>query len=276
VRWPGFEPGPAAWQEWWNKYKEQFGEWLSQKVAAKTAKDYLRALERFFAKYKVHSYEDLQKALIKENYKRNLCKALRNFIHFLKEINVITREEHEQLKEIIKIKQTGKREIYISIEELREAYEYFKKHADVDTLLFFKLLVYSGARLSAVHDMLTNYDASKVIVFGKAAKYPLMGRKGTKAAFFVYFPAELVHELSQVNVKYDTINKKLHYGRVNPSTIRKWHTNFLIDYIDGYLVNFIHSRVSRSVLEKHYLDLMKKADTAYSRVVDKLKEVLEE
>jgi len=281
VRWPGFEPGPAAWQgmnfnDLWVSHREQFSEWLSKRVKPKTAKDYLRALEKFFARYKIRDYESLQKALIREDYKRHLCKALRNFINYLKEIKIISAVQHEELKDIIILKKTGKREIYISDEELREAYAYFKKHTDEITLLFFELLFYSGARLSAVHKMLTTYDPRNVVVKGKIARYSIMQIEGTKESLFVYFPAGLVPKLRRITVNYDTIDKKLKYGRVSPSTIRKWFSNKLDDWgVSEHTINFIQSRIPETVLRKYYLELRRKADEAYSRVVEDLKRVLE-
>jgi len=289
VRWPGFEPGLPAWKAedfsgMWVSLKEQFEEWLSSQVKAgrlseETAREYARALKKFFDKYGPHSVGELEKALAKENYKRHLCKALRKFVTFLKSRKIIDPILAEELKESIPIKPTKESEVRISTEELLEAWEYHKKHSDEDTQLFFKILVFSGARLRAVHKMLTQFEPERLIIlpnFPNVAKYALLERHGNKAAIFIYMPAELVEEIRSVRIKEATIRKRLAYGRVNASTIRKWHATFLSRKgVKDHVINYIQSRVKRSILERHYLELEGEADEVYSRVVDNLKEVLE-
>ncbi|ASJ16741.1 hypothetical protein A3L04_06470 [Thermococcus chitonophagus] len=259
-------------------------EWLSAQVKAgalseETASEYARALRKFFDKYSPHSVGELEKALAKENYKRHLCKALRKFVQFLRSKKIISPVLAEELKDAIPIKATKESKIRISTEELLEAWEYHKKHSDEVTQLFFKILVFSGARLRAVHKMLTNFDPSKVIFppkYPNIAKYAIIERRGTKATLFIYMPADIIKELRSVEIKEDTIGKRLRYGRVNASTIRKWHATFLSMHgVKDHIIDYIQSRVPRTVLEKHYLDLELEADEAYSKVVDDLKKVLE-
>ncbi|WP_048058262.1 integrase [Pyrococcus yayanosii] len=289
MRWPGFEPGSPArkagdFAGLWVSLEEQFLEWLSGQVKAgklseETAAEYTRALKKFFDKYSPHSVEELESALTKENYKRHLCKALRKFVQFLKKQKIIDPVFAEELKESIPIKPTKESEVRISTEELLEAWEYHKRHSDEVTRLFFKILVFSGARLRTVHKMLTQFDERRLYIlpnYPNIAKYALMERHGTKASLYIYMPAELVNEIKPVKIKEATIRKRLEYGRVNASTIRKWHATFLsMQGIKDHVINYIQSRVPRAILEKHYLDLELEADEAYSRVVDELKKVLE-
>ncbi len=289
MRWPGFEPGLPAWKVedfagLWVSLEEQFLEWLSGRVKAgelseETAAEYIRALRKFFDKYSPHSVEELENALAKEDYKRHLCKALRKFVTFLKSRKIIDPIRVEELKDSIPIKPTKESKVRISTEELLEAWEYHKKHSDEVTKLFFKILVFSGARLRAVHKMLMQFEPERLIIlpdYPNVAKYALMERHGNKAALFIYIPVELVEEIRPVKIKEATIRKRLKYGRVNSSTIRKWHATFLSRKgAKDHVINYIQSRVKRSVLERHYLELEGEADEAYSRVVDDLKRVLE-
>ncbi len=289
VRWPGFEPGLPAWKAedftgLWVSLEKQFLEWLSGRVKAgelseETAAEYTRALKKFFDKYSPRSVGELEKALTKENYKRHLCKALRKFVTFLKSRKIIDSIRAEELKESIPIKPTQESEVRISTEELLEAWEYHRKHSDEVTRLFFKILVFSGARLRTVHKMLTQFEPERLIILPdhpNVAKYALMERHGNKAALFIYMPAELIEEIRPVEIKEATIRKRLKYGRVNASTIRKWHATFLSRKgIKDHVINYIQSRVPRAILEKHYLDLELEADEVYSAVVDDLRKVLE-
>jgi len=289
VRWPGFEPGSPAWKAedftgLWVSLEGQFLEWLSGQVKAgklseETASEYARALKKFFDRYGPRSVGELEKALAKENYKRHLCKALRKFVTFLKSRKMIDPIFAEELKEVIPIKPTKESEVRISTEELLEAWEYHKKHSDEVTQLFFKILVFSGARLRAVHKMLTQLDKNRLYFPPNAPniiKYAIMERHGTKASLYIYMPAELAEEIRPVKIKEATIRKRLKHGRVNASTIRKWHATFLSMHgVKDHVINYIQSRVPRAILEKHYLDLELEADEAYSRILPELKKVLE-
>lgn len=123
--------------------------------------------------------DGLEAALREENYKRNLAKGLRNLINYLKSKRLITRDEFEDLKETILLKPTGTRRIFVSDEEIRQAYHYFEQQGQ-DKLLFFKLLVFTGLRLSSIHRMLKKYDPDLLVIQGDVAKYPLFFHEGSK------------------------------------------------------------------------------------------------
>ncbi|WP_297127658.1 integrase [Thermococcus sp.] len=274
---PGHRLGRALnLNELWNLHQRQFSEWLSGQVSNSTAKDYLSVLNRFFGRYKISSFEDLRKALNAENYKRNLAKALRNFVKYLYLHDVISFELYEKFKAIIKIKKAGASRTFITDEELREAYGYFKKHGRREELILFKLLLFSGLRLTHAIKVLNEFDRKKLTVLGNIAKYELFTHEGTKLAYYAYMPKELAEELFKSDYSYDMAKKYLRYGRVTAKSIRKWFATFLIKQnVPPSVINYIQGRVPQKVLDAYYAELENLADEAYSRVVDELKKVLE-
>ncbi|RLF79563.1 hypothetical protein DRN32_04815 [Thermococci archaeon] len=73
---------------------------------------------------------------------------------------------------MIILKLTGTRRIFITDKDVQQAYSYFKQQSS-EELLFFKLLVFTGLRLSSIHRMLDEYDLSLLVVQDNIAKYPL-------------------------------------------------------------------------------------------------------
>ena len=100
--------------------------------------------------------------------------------------------------------------------------------------------------------------------------------KGTKRAFWAYMPVELVKELRQLKVNYNTANHMVYFGKVSPNSIRKWFfTKLILFGVNEGVADFIQGRSAVKVGTRVYLQKTLAADEAYSKVVDKLKEVLE-
>jgi len=258
-------PAPKAlktFNDYWNLYKEQFAEWLSRRVATQTAKDYLNALTKFFDKYTIKTIRDLRKASEELNYKKNYMKGLRNFINFLVEEEILDEGTATLLKRPLKIKRGTPRQIFITTEELKGAYNYLKEKHGESAEVLLKLLIFTGLRLSQVVRLLNSYDQKNLVVVNdKVARYPMLSlSRGHKKAFWAYMPTDFALTA---------------YGRVSPSTIRKWQYDVLTDHMSFEIADFIQGRSAQTVGERHYSNLTKKADEAYSKVVDDLKEVLE-
>jgi intergrase/recombinase len=265
----------------WDAHKGQFSEWLSYRVIEKTAKDYIKALDKFMKKYKLETIGDLVSALQKEHYTHHLVSALRNFVTFLEEREIINEDAANRIRKYAKIKKSGVDQTHITNDELREAWKQVLSYGEKRRELTFKLLVFSGLRLSHVHYLLTTFDASKLIFEGNIAKYPLQeAAKGTKRAFYAYMPADFAKELEPVKASYDAMREWVRFEdkarRVKAKTIRKWHFNFLIRHgVSFEVADFIQGRAPRSIGERHYANLEMLADEAYSRIVDYLVAVLE-
>ncbi|WP_187286403.1 integrase [Archaeoglobus profundus] len=192
-------------------------------------------------------------------------------LNFAEEREELSLEYIAKLRRILKVKPSGVREVYISDEELIEAYNSIK-----DSLKpFFKLLVYSGMRLSHAVSMVKSFDRANLVIKGNIARYPISWlSKGKKRGYWCYIPKEFAEELESLAVyeNYHTYSKGLQYKRVSAVAIRKWHLNKLIELgVPESIADFIQGRASLTVGSTHYLNKTKQADDWYSRIVDSLK-----
>jgi len=188
--------------EW---HRDEFYNWLKVKgVSAKTIKGYISALDRHIPD--VDSPKALKQYLATTEGlpMDKLTKGLKNLFNYLKEID----EEHEatwaKWHGAVKVPQSGVREVYISNDELLEAYEHIKYEGNEVALTVFKALVFSGMRLSHLLELLQEWDGAKVVKVqeGKVCRYPATHvSKGQKKAFWLYFPCALDVSLSASHTK---------------------------------------------------------------------------
>jgi len=294
----GFEPaatGLKALQRGlhlvWSHHKEQFREWLSHKVetnelTADTAKRYYSSLERFFRKYRIYSKHELRRAYKAENMKKPLGNGLRNFFNFLEDIGLITGSEAYDWKRFVPLKKSRVRKIFITDEEVRDAYEAIsEKYGDLGRLVF-EVTFYTGLRLTHVVALFNELDYFELAKISNSAARlyipePEKGEevsKGTKPLFAAYMPLEVAERLYQLRPKlsYYMAQRRTTHGRVSPNSLRKWHYTFLAKKgLRESIIDFIHGRGAQKIGPKVYLHKMLLADEWYSAVVDELKKVLE-
>ncbi len=289
---PGFEPGlgdPQSGEVSFNRvfehYRDRYSGWLSaQGLDEGTKTRYLRTLERIVSTYNIKfTHLDLKHLMERENYKRNVGNAIRSFLNFLADEEIVDKEIIAFLKEYVKPKKSGIRAEYISDEQLKEAYKNIKARGEINELLF-ELLVFTGLRLSTIVNMLATYDSRKLVkVSEKVVRYPVHElSKGKKRAFWAYMPAELAMKLRQIKLNYKTVNWWVYYKDKNwavsvcANTVRKWFYTFMIRQgIQEGVVDFIQGRAAVKIGTRVYLQKTLAADEAYSKVVEELKEVLE-
>jgi intergrase/recombinase len=242
-------------------------------IDLKLAKDYVSAIDRLLPEG-ITNPKELERALIEIKSKDKLVKGLRNFLNYLEhelEVYDLNGYSLDAWRKRLKIPKVNVREVYITDEELKEAYEYVKDKLELE--LCFKLLVFSGLRLKHLWLALKDFDSSRIIIKGNIARYPVSHvSKATKKAYWIYMPAELVEELKPFSFNYWYYQKGIKHGRVDANSIRKWHLNKLIELgVPESIADFIQGRASLTVGSTHYLNKTKQADEFYSRIVDSLK-----
>ncbi len=263
-------------KELYNKHRKTFIKFLEKKVrkgelSESTVRDYISAIDRNISDI---FYPDELEELILNVKGDKFAKGLRNFFTFLEEekgLTAINGVPLERWRKKTFIKKYKQREIFISDEELKEAYySHIRKINDEEVELIFLLLVYSGLRLKHIVEALQSFDLANVVkVNEKVCRYPVgFVSKGKKKAFWLYYPSWL--ELKKVSRNYDYFEEKVKHSRVSANTIRKWNYNFLIlNGVPESVADFIQGRASVTVGSSHYLAKTKQADEWYSRVVEK-------
>ncbi|HII60214.1 integrase [Pyrococcus horikoshii] len=280
----GFEPaasalrGASSLSDLYRSYRQDFHSWLLERVTERTAKDYISCMDKLCGRFKLASLKEIKRAIESVNRKDKYVKALRSFITFLTYEEIIDESTAEILKKPLKSKKFQPRQVFITDEELRNAYFELIKKWDFRAELLLKVLIFSGVRLTQAVAFLTSLDHSNFYVVNeKVVRYPAMAfSKGHKRAFWIYLPKDFAESLQRIDISYHEARRRTNFGRVSANTIRKWHYTFLLkNKVPGEVADFIQGRAQKNVGERHYANLTLLADEWYSRIVDKLKEVLE-
>ncbi len=294
----GFEPaatGLKALQRGvhlvWSRYKEQFWEWLSLKVGRyelteDTAKRYYNSVDRFFKKHRVYSKYELRNAYKEEGMSKSLGNGLRNFFNFLEETGFITGSEAYDWKRFIPLKKSRVRKVFVSEDEILEAYQAIsKKYGELGRLVF-EVTFYSGLRLTHVVALFNEIDSFELAeIDGKVGRFYISESeeekeisKGKKPLFAAYMPLEVAERIYLLKPKlsYYMAQRRTMHGRVSPNSIRKFFYTLLFKQgVPDEVIGFIQGRGAESIGIERYLHKLLVADEAYSRVVDELKKVLE-
>ena len=251
--------------------RNDFKKWLS-----KYSKDYIKTVLSYLDRYLTNRVIRNQKDVLElmnsvEVGKRQLCYSLRVFFNFLEELDIIDKEILNKLRKVVKIPRTGSDNYIPSDEEILEAYRKIKNE---ETRIIFKLLAFSGIRISEASKLLSEFDKSKLMINGNIAKYPLSMLRGTKNVYYAYMPKNFALELRKIKITKHAIENRLHRLGLPAKYLRKWNYNFLIlNGVPESVADFIQGRASITVGSMHYLAKVRQADEWYSRIVDKLLEI---
>jgi intergrase/recombinase len=72
--------------------------------------------------------------------------------------------------------------------------------------ILFRVLAFSGIRVTEVVKMLTEFDPEKLISDNGISKYPLNYNRGNKRSQYVYMPSKLAEKLHRFYIRKDTIS----------------------------------------------------------------------
>jgi intergrase/recombinase len=255
------------------KYKEDFELYLGEErtINERTNKDYISSLERNLPH--IETLNQLRNHL-HTIYTDSYGRAMKNLFNFMlyidqDEFNGIS---IDRWKKAIKLRSPGVREIYVSDDEIKTAY----KNITEEGRPFFKLLMYSGVRLSQTIEGIKRLGNS--VIRDDLCRIPVSSiSRGNKKVYWIYFPRSFLSEIEKAETPLDhrTYEKHVKFNRVSASTIRKWHLNFLIEHgIPESVADFIQGRASVTVGSAHYLAKTQQADLWYGKVVDKLLDLL--
>ena len=247
-----------------SKHKRDYEKWLiSQGLSYGYIKDLVHTLTTFIR-------EDISD--IPDDITDTQSIAVRSYLNYLSKKSLLSDEQVTKFKKKLPLKQSKPDNYIPSNDEVVKA---FKQLKDKRFQTIFKLLAFSGARITELVKMVKEYDPSKLIVNDKFAKYQLHYNRGHKSSFYIYMPKELIPELHKFYIHVDTITHQISKSGLNPKYLRKWFYNFLIyNNVPEGVADFIEGRASSSVGSMHYLSKAKQADYWYEQVVEKLNAAL--
>ncbi|AFV23643.1 hypothetical protein Mpsy_1435 [Methanolobus psychrophilus R15] len=253
-------------QHFWNSNEVAFKNWLQHRDISKPTKNiYYNALVGFFKDNDVYRPNDFRKLKFKDKESRGLW----NLFNYCEdeEIDILAGHALEKWRRFVKIPKSGVTEVYITDEEVHEAYV----SCPSELKILFKLLICSGNLLAHLYLMLQRFDEKKVVIDGDIAHYPSSEfSSGNKRTFQIFFPTAYILDIKsfQSPDKYKTVSKKLQVRRVSAKTIRKWHLNVMIkEGVTESLADFIQGRAPATVGSAHYLNKVQQAKEEYRRIL---------
>ena len=159
-----------------------------------------------------------------------------------------------------------------SDEEMRQTISRLEEHHQIA----FKMLLYSGIRVSELQYLFSNIDKLRVQKLDGFAKITLDWNRGSKSAFFVYLPLGLLSEINKAQNKLSGLQTRLKKLKLVPAKYaRKYFAQKCLEAgIKSEVIDFYQGRSPRSILFRHYANLQVFADADYGKVSARIREVL--
>ncbi len=281
----------ATLNDYWNKYKDQFLEFLKvgappkiKPVSEGTIKDYRNALTKFFNQFKIRNWQDLRNALIKRNMPKPLVNGLGKFLTFLTYNEYMSVEEEQKWRKGIIRKEskpkTAEKFEKAKLDKIKEGYKrLMQKYKTLDNELLVKFMFYTGQRMEHSLKALTLLQKDKSLLkFEDNIAYMPMEQVAEKhkQAFLSIMPREfgeyLLKNIDKAEFKpYTTYESRFKKAKLQATAIRTWFSTFLAENnVPFEIINFLTGKVPKSVLAKHYLNLSKLAKEEYKKIANKL------
>ena len=195
---------------------------------------------------------------------KNLSVAIRVYLNFLIEYNIVKDEDMVYFRKILKSQKSNPDNFVPTDEQVRDAYSKTRngRHKTI-----FLLLAYSGIRITEAVKMLSEFERDRLIINGDIARYPLSYNRGQKRVSYVYMPREFALTLHKMHSTQKVALAIKYQSDLSPKYLRKWFYNFLIlNNVPESVADFIEGRAPESVGSMHYLAKVKQADYWYSSV----------
>ncbi|DBA54583.1 TPA_asm: integrase [Archaeoglobus veneficus pleomorphic virus 1] len=264
----------------YSKFRTEFSSWLYNKISEETANKYISLLDNYLNGKKIKNVQELAAIYDSvEKSKNNFSKAVRNFLNFLVERDLIDEGVAIKFKRVLPLKKSKSDKQHLDNKEVKEAFEHFSKTLTYDEYLVALLLLFSGMRLRQILRALTTFDKSKLYVVNELiARYRIDDiSEGNKEGLFIYMPRWLAEKLYRVELNENSVKEHINYktasGRtVSAKYIRKWLNNLMVRLkIEKDIRNFILGRVGelqKDVEADDYIELTLHADEEYTRLLE--------
>ncbi len=271
-------------------FLEEFWEWLRLRVEERTARDYFNVIRRLRARGSI----DPSIAGELKGYER---KALRKYVEFLWERGILSAEDRARWDAALKVSSKADVRSYpVDVSSCVDTIRRLRLGSKLRAL--YLLMYYSGCRLDEACRMLEAWspdekvllpgglECSRLVMLESHARYYLHWRRGKKYCGWIFFPLCLLEEVkrfARVRCSERSISKYAsERGYAPPKLYRK--LNYRVLELTAILVgvsndaaNFIQSRLGKlNVGDRHYADMLFKADALYSAALKWLDKILED
>lgn len=175
-----------------DKHKREYEKWLiSRNLNDGYIRDLMNTLTRFIRDNITELPDDISEMQ---------SIALGSYLTYLVQKSLLTDDEAKYFEKNVPLRQSKVDNYIPSNEEVVNAY---KQLNDEKFKTIFKLLAFSGSKITELVKMIKEYAPSKLILNEKFAKYQLHYNRGHKKSFYFYIPKELVQKLHKYYVHID-------------------------------------------------------------------------
>ena len=278
---PGFEPGSAAREAQKIDYSALRGDFQVYlgRYDGKTAHCILRYLDRFVFGRVINGPVDVMQIFngLSAGQIHHLDRALRALLNFCL-LKGYSEEWIKGLKraipkdpDFIDLRIPSEHEIQDSLGRLRGINQKYRA--------LFNLLLDSGLRLIEAVNLLNGFDEAKLTAVNGFFRYQIGAFRGSKTAYYAYFTGETLRQIEEVegNISYDAASNYFKkYRFVKPKYLRKFAFDKMVELETPETVaDFIQGRVPKRVGARHYMNLVKQADSYYGRYAEYLRALRE-
>ncbi len=236
-------------------------------------KYYVSDLMRYLPKLissQIETPDELMSVLESNKYRGPM---VRNYINFLVNSDILSESAAKRFKSVIPKRRSGADNYVPDDTTVINAYNNLKEERFKSV---FKILMFSGIRITEAIKMITEFDESKIIEGPNFIKYALSWDRGNKRVTYVYLPKSMRGELHRYYLTKRIVTN-IRLSGLAPKYLRKWFYNFLIyNNTPESVADFIEGRAGTTVGSMHYLSKVKQADFWYEKVVGKLEGVFKE
>jgi len=127
-----------------------------------------------------------------------------------------------------------------------------------------------------VTHLLRHYDRSNLKKYDSVCIYPLSLFRRTKRTFYAFMPSWVAEKVKRIEItEYLYRNNQKRHNLVGARHIRKFVAAKMFELgVPAEVVDFIQGRVPRTILARHYLNILPKAVQHYKRYAKWIKEEL--
>ncbi len=199
------------------------------------------------------------------------ARSVRNLINYCMQKGIVTKEQANELKSVLKLKRTGF-DIYLPTDtEVKETLAAIKDHR---VKILIKLMLYSGCRVIEGIKLLTEFEPNKLHFIDGVAYYDMNWIRHNKRASKLFMPASFAKQLDQIYISERILYKNWTH-KMKPKHCRNWFANKLLQLgVTESVIAFMLGHSTRTTLTTHYLELMNNALRGYKKVAPTLQAII--
>lgn len=258
----------------YNDNREDFTSWILARMPKDTALKYIRYTDRYLTDLPLQNQCDIvQLSSTVQTGWNWYAKALRNYIHFLEDRNILTSDQAIEWKKPLSMKSTNPDTWVPDVEDIQNV---LKAAQNPTYVHFMQLLLYSGIRTTEAIHIVHNFDVKRLHFSGDVAYYDIDWNRGNKHAIKAFMPSDFARTLQRTpDISINAVQK---YFRVRGIGL-KYCRNLFIDQcvkvgISESLIQYMIGHTNGSVLMTNYLEKLNNSTVAYAKVSANLQDII--